>query len=152
MAVRFFQSSIGACIRSKPTTPIEFGAGVRAPFAVALAALALAACGEPHRAAAQQYLALAEDSLIANGICSSTSDCQRKELLFWEGGEVNLGVVHWGGAYVTLYATQDPMLVDAIVSKFLEVHRRQPEPQVTLTVFSSTHSQPKVQFRKVVLK
>jgi hypothetical protein len=44
------------------------------------------------------------------------------------------------------------MLVDAIVSKFLEVHRRQPEPQVTLTVFSSTHSQPKVQFRKVVLK
>jgi hypothetical protein len=125
---------------------------IKAPSAIAMTAIALAACGEPHRAAAQQYLALAEGVLIANGICASASDCQRKELLFWEGGEVNLGVVRWGGAYVNLYATQDPALVDAIVSKFKEAHTRQPEPQVTLTVFSSTHSQPKVQFRKVVLK
>lgn len=125
---------------------------VKSPFAIAMAAIALAACGEPHRVAAQQYLALAEGVLIANGVCASTSDCQKKELLFWEGGELNLGVIRWGGAYVNLYSTQDPALVDAIVSKFKETHTRQPEPQVTLTVFSSTHSQPKVQFRKVVLK
>lgn len=125
---------------------------IKAPLAIAITAVSLAACGEPHRAAAQQYLALAEGVLIANGICSSPSDCQRKELLFWEGGEVNLGLVRWGGAYVNLYATHDPVLVDAIVSKFKEAHTRQPQPQVTLTVFSSTHSQPKVQFRKVVLK
>lgn len=81
----------------------------------------------------------------------SPADCQKKELLFWEGGEVNLGVVSWGGAYVNLYATQDPVLVEAIVSKFEEVHAQQPEPQVTLTVFSSAHSQSSVLFRKVVL-
>lgn len=121
-------------------------------FAAATLAVAIVGCGEPHRAAAQQYLALAQGVLIANGICSSAADCQRKELLFWEGGEVNLGVVSWGGAYVNLYATQNPVLVDAIVSKFKEAHARQPVPQVTLTVFSSTHSQPKVQFRKVVIK
>jgi len=115
-------------------------------------ALAISGCGEPHRAAAQQYIALAQGVLIAKGVCSSSADCQRKELLFWEGGEVNLWVVSWGGAYVNLYATQDPALVDAIVEKFKEVHARQPTPQVTLTVFSSTHSQSKVQFRKVVLK
>ncbi|TCJ15383.1 hypothetical protein EZJ19_07140 [Parasulfuritortus cantonensis] len=125
---------------------------INASSAIAVTAFALAACGEPHRAAAQQYLTLAEGVLIANGICASASDCQRKELLFWEGGEVNLGVVGWGGAYVNLYATQDPALVDAIVSKFKEAHTRQPDPQVTLTVFSSPHSQPEVQFRKVVLK
>ena len=121
-------------------------------FAAATLAVAMVGCGEPHRAAAQQYLKLAEGVLIANAICSSAADCQKNELLFWEGGEVSLGVVSWGGAYVNLYATQNPVLVDAIVSKFKEAHARQPELQVTLTVFSSTHSQPKVQFRKVVLK
>lgn len=124
----------------------------RTLFAAATLAAAMAGCGEPHRAAAQHYLALAEGVLIAKGICSSPADCQKKELLFWEGGEVNLGVVRWGGAYVNLYATQDPALVEAIISKFKEAHARQPEPQVTLTVFSSTHSQPKVQFRKVLLQ
>lgn len=125
---------------------------LKAPLAIAVLAIGLVGCGEPHRAAAQQYLALAEGVLIANGICTSAADCHKKELLFWEGGEVKLGLVRWGGAYVNLYAIQDPVLVDAIISKFKEVHAQQPEPQVTLTVFSSTHSQPKVPFRKVVLK
>lgn len=114
--------------------------------------LTIPGCGEPHRDAAQKYLALAQEVLIAKGVCSSSADCQRKELLFWEGGEVNLGVVRWGGAYVNLYATQDSVLVGAIVEKFKELHAQQPTPQVTLTVFSSTHSQPKVQFHKLVLK
>jgi hypothetical protein len=115
-------------------------------------ALAVYGCGEPHRAEAQQYLAIAQEVLIANGVCSSAVDCQRKELLFWEGGEVDLGLVRWGGAYVNLYGTKDPALVEAIVAKFKEAHARRPTPQVTLTVYRSTHSQPKVRFRKVVLK
>jgi hypothetical protein len=115
-------------------------------------AVAASGCGEPHRADAQKYLAIAQEVLIAKGVCSSAADCQRKELLFWEGGEVDLGLVRWGGAYVNLYATQDPALVEAVVAKFREVHAQRPTPQVTLTVYSSTHSQPKVQFRKVVLK
>lgn len=124
----------------------------RTLVAAALLGGVLVGCGEPHRAAAQHYRALAEDVLIANGVCSSSADCQKQELLFWEGGEIDLGVVRWGGAYVNLYATQDPALVDAIVEKFRETHARQPMPQVTLTVFSSSHSQPRVQFRKVVFK
>jgi hypothetical protein len=118
----------------------------------AMLLIALTGCGEPHRVAAQQYLALAQEVLIAKGVCSSSSDCQRKELLFWEGGEVNLGLVRWGGAYVNLYATQDQALVDAIAERFKALHAQQPTPQVTLTVYSSTHSQPKVKFREVVLR
>ncbi|MDR0440452.1 MAG: hypothetical protein LBI59_05625 [Candidatus Accumulibacter sp.] len=55
---------------------------IKTLISVATLAAAMVGCGEPHRAAAQRYLALAEGVLVANGICSSAADCQKKELLF----------------------------------------------------------------------
>lgn len=121
-------------------------------FAIGTLSFTLCGCGEPYREEAQQYLAIAQEVLIDKGVCPNVRDCQRKELLFWEGGEVSLGFVRWGGAYVNLYETRDPALVEAVVAKFREAHAQRPTPQVTLTVYSSNHSQPKVKFREVVLK
>ncbi len=125
---------------------------VAAIFAMGTLILTACGCGEPYRAEAQQYLAIAQDLLIDKGVCSNVHDCQRKELLFWEGGEVSLGFVRWGGVSINLYGTQDPAVVEALVAKFKEVQAQQPTPQVTLTVYSSKRSLPKVMFREVVLK
>jgi len=100
---------------------------------------------------AMQYHAIAQENLISKGICSSDQDCQQKALLYAEGGEVSLGLVSWGGAYINLYETQDPELVDAIALKFKELHSRLGKPDVTLTVYSSKHLDPKVLFREVVI-
>ncbi|HSH73031.1 MAG TPA: hypothetical protein VK974_08260 [Methylophilaceae bacterium] len=66
---------------------------------------------------AMQYHAIAQENLISKGICSSDQDCQQRALLYAESGEVSLGLVSWGGAYINLYETQDPELVDAIALK-----------------------------------
>lgn len=99
-----------------------------------------------------QYSALAGETLIARGVCATPQDCQKKQLLFAEGGEVDVGFVQWGGAYINLYDTQDPELVSELESKFKVLHGRLGKPKVTLTVYSSKHLAPKVKFREIVLK
>ena len=120
--------------------------------AMSFTAAAISGCGEPYREEATRYHAVAQEVLVAKGVCSSAQECQRKQLLFWEGGGFSLGFVRWGGAYVNLYETQDPVLVEAVVARLKEAHVRPSEPQVILTVYSSKHLQPKVMFREVVIK
>lgn len=119
----------------------------------ALLATANAGCNShAYWSEAVQYHAVARDILIEKGICASERDCQMNGVLFAEGGEVSLSFVSWGGAYINLYETQDPVLVEAIVVKFKELHSRLGKPNVTLTVYSSKHLEPKVKFREVVIK
>jgi|GEM_PF-6396012 len=101
---------------------------------------------------AMQYHAIAQENLISKGICNSDQDCQRKGILFAEGGEVSLGFMSWGGAYINLYETQDTELVNVIVVKFKELHSQLGRPDVKLTVYSSKQLEPKVVFREVVIK
>ena len=117
---------------------------------VALAGLPLAACSS-HRyyAEAMQYHALATAILVRRGICSDPQDCQRKELLFAEGGEFSLGLVAWGGAYITLYRTNTDALVQEISAAFRDLHTKLKLPKVVLTVYSSARGESKVKFREV---
>jgi len=124
-------------------------------FAIALGFLVVALTGcnsHAYWAEAMQYHTAARDVLIKNGICASEQDCQTKSLLFAEGGEVSLGFVRGGGVYINLYETQDPALVEAVETKFIALHSRLGEPDVTLTVYSSKHLEPKVKFREVEIK
>lgn len=131
-----------------PTTPFRF----RRFVLLIMFCLIASGCGEVYREEAQQYHALAQEILISKGICASESDCRSKELLFWEGGEADLGLIRWGGAYVNLYGINDPEIVEGIVAKFEEAQGREPNVPVILTVYSSNHSQPKVKLRTVVIE
>lgn len=113
-------------------------------------AAALSACNS-HRyyAEAMQYHTLATSVLVSRGVCASSQDCQRRQLLFAEGGEFSLGVAAWGGAYVTLYSTSDEALVQELALAFRELHARLKQPKVVLTVYSSAHGEAKVRFREV---
>lgn len=124
----------------------------RSPAFIA-AAIALAGCNS-HRfhAEAMQYHALAQKTLIAKGICMSEQDCDAKSLLFAEGGAFSLGSASWGGAYVTLYATSDELLVQELAAKFSSLHALLKEPAVTLTVYSSKHGESKVKFKELVIR
>ena len=122
-------------------------------FGAALLAFMLEGCNShAYYREAMQYHAVAREVLVLHGICSSDQNCQKKSLLFAEGGELSLGVVSWGGANVTLYETSDSALVEEISVKFKQLHAQLRKPEVTLTVFSSKHLEPKVEFRKVVIQ
>jgi len=119
---------------------------------IGFAIAAISGCGELYRDEATRYHAIVQEVLVAKGVCSSAQDCQRKQLVFWEGGGLSLGFLRWGGAYINLYETQDPVLVEAIVAKLRETHVVGSEPRVLLTIYSSKHLQPKVVFRELVIK
>jgi hypothetical protein len=72
-------------------------------FGVVFLAITLAGCNShAYYREAMQYHSLAEQVLISHGICSNDLDCQKKGLLFAEGGELSLGLISWGGASITL--------------------------------------------------
>ena len=118
----------------------------------AIAVLAQGCNSHAYYGEAMQYHALAREVLVSHGVCSGEQDCQRKSLLFAEGGELSLGVVSWGGANITLYETNDSGIVEEISVKFKRLHEQLHRPKVTLTVFSSKHLKPKVKFRTVVVQ
>lgn len=150
--VRSPQETVGGCafVRLLSFDGMHKQLCALTPF---LFAAACAGCdSHAYWAEAMQYSAIAHDTLIENGTCTSIQDCQRRDLLFAEGGEVNFGFVRWGGAYINLYETQDAALVQQLEAKFKELHARLGKPNVTLTVYSSKHLEPKVTFREVVIK
>jgi hypothetical protein len=51
-----------------------------------------------------------------------------------------------------LYNTNDQKLVEAIVSALLAAQAEIKNPGIKLTVYSSSHSEPKVVFREVTIK
>ena len=97
---------------------------------------------------AKRYLALTEGTLIAHGVCRDNADCRRRNIIFFESGELSLGVLSWGGISVYLYETQDEVLVEELVQRFRELHEESDEPRVELMVFSSKHGEPQHLFRK----
>ena len=79
---------------------------------------------------AMQYQSLARTVLVSRGVCSNEQDCQKKKLLFAEGGELSLGFVSWGGANITLYETTDAALVEEVSTQFRELHAQLKAPRV----------------------
>lgn len=94
-----------------------------------------------HQAEALQYHRLAQDVLIARGVCANANACQRREILFWAAGEWALGPVHSGGVSITLYETNDMALVHEIEDRFRQLHEQLKRPPVTLTVYPSRHGE-----------
>jgi len=78
------------------------------------------------------------------------SDCQRKEILYWEGG--NPWLPGHSKVYLNLYETSDPALVAAIVAKLKHVKAEGSLPPVRLTVYRSRHLQPKALFQELTIE
>lgn len=107
-------------------------------------------CGEAYPLEAKRYCDAAQEVLITEQVCADVQDCQRKELLFWEGG--NPWLPGYDMAFVSLYETKDAVLVEAIVTKLKQVRADANMPPVKLTVRSTRHSQMNVTFREVMIK
>jgi hypothetical protein len=123
--------------------------GTSSTLAVLITA-SLSGCGESYPEEARRYHAAAQEVLVAKEVCARAQDCQRKEILFWEGGNPWLpGHDH---VYVTLYETNDAALVEAIVARLKQVKAETSMPSVKLVVYSSRHRQSKVRFREVTIK
>jgi hypothetical protein len=116
----------------------------------ALIAASLSGCGESYPEDARRYHAAAQEVLVTKQMCAAPQDCQRKEVLFWEGGNPWLPGHHY--AYVTLYGTSDTALVEAIVARLKQAKTETSMPPVKLVVYSSKHRQSKVTFREVTIE
>jgi hypothetical protein len=102
----------------------------------------LSACVECYSSEAIRYHEAAQQALVAECV-RNIQTCNSNKRLFWEAG---------GGAYVNLYETQDPKVVGAVAAKLIEMRSKVPMPKVVLTVYSSKHGQPKVQYRQIIIE
>jgi len=119
----------------------------------ALLGLACSGCNShSYHAEALQYVQVAGGALAARDACINEEDCTAKNLLFFEAGEVSIGGLRWGGVHVNVYDTKDSEVVEEIANMFKELHAKIKGPVVTLTVYSSKHTESKVEFRRVVFK
>lgn len=123
-------------------------------FTAALLGLALlvSACGEPYRREAGLYVEAAQRGLIEKGVCTNPSDCQSRQLIFWNDGEYFFDVWPKDVTFVNLYATQDPSVVEAVVIELRKAQEKILKPGVVLNVFKSRHLEPEIKFQRVVIK
>ncbi|MGH6649035.1 hypothetical protein, partial [Aquabacterium sp.] len=85
---------------------------------IPLVGVSIGGCGEAYPDEAQTYTAAAEVSLIAQGICANTQDCAKREVLFWEGG--NLWIPSLKKVFVNIYGVKDPASVEAVARSIVE--------------------------------
>lgn len=97
-------------------------------------------CGEPHRDAAIRYHGAAQGVLIAHGVCANAQDCQKRQLLFWEGGRRDIPLFQEGGASLNLYETVNQELIESVGAKLKATQQAEHLPSVQLTVYSGPHA------------
>ncbi len=104
----------------------------------------LQACNShSYHAEAQQYLSVAREVLIENGVCINPRDCSQKELLFFESGRA---------VHINIYQVNNSALVEQVAFAFKAKHTQLKEPKVVLTTFSSRHMEPKVKFEEITIQ
>lgn len=112
-----------------------------------LLALIVSGCGEAYPEQAQTYSGAAEAALIAQGSCADTADCSKKELIFVEGG--NPWIPGLKKVYVNIYGIKDLSTIDAVARSITQLKSTTSGPPFLLTIYSSSHSEPKVKFKEV---
>ncbi|MGB5159076.1 hypothetical protein [Desulfobacterium sp. N47] len=121
-------------------------------IAVIVGVALLSGCGEPYQTEGGLYIDAAQTALIAKGICSNPTDCQSKELLFWNDGEYFLDILPKDVTFVNLYNIRDPVVVEAVVLELKKVQESISKPGVVLNVYKSKHLEPVVKLQRVVIK
>jgi hypothetical protein len=101
---------------------------------------------------AAQYVKVSNSALIQAGLCSTEQDCKAKQLIFWEAGGIAIGPVRTGGVHINLYQQSSLEFVTGLELEFLKLRSRVGGPSVTLTAFSSRHSEEKRMLKQVILK
>jgi hypothetical protein len=115
-------------------------------------ALFISACGETYRREAGLYVDAAQKALIAKGVCASPADCTSQQILFWNDGEHFFDVWRKDVTFVNLYATQDPSVVEAVVTELRIAQKEVSRPGVVLNVFKSKHLEPEINYQRVIIK
>ena len=106
-------------------------------------------CGEAYRAEAKIYATAAQDALIEQGICTSYQDCSQREILFWEGG--NPWIPSLKKVFIHIYGVKDLAVITAVEKSIGASKASTVGPPCLLTAYSSTHSEPKVKLREVII-
>lgn len=118
---------------------------------VFLLTVALLGCGEPYRDAATRYHAAAQEVLVAHHICDGPQDCQKKALLFWEGGRRDVPLIQEGGASLNLYDTSDESVIEAVAARLRAVQQTEDLPGVELTVYGGPHANKGQKLRAIFI-
>jgi len=109
-----------------------------------LAAIGVNGCGEPYREEGKIYSEAGESAIKQFRSQSKSSNVLDVQLLWNDcGNEVTC---------LFLYNTKDQALFEAIAVNLIKAQAKIQKPGVKLTVYSSTHDEPKVLFREITIK
>ena len=113
------------------------------------ASISAGGCGEAFPEQAGTYAAAAEVALIAQGLCADASDCGKRQLVFWEGG--NPWIPSLKNVFVNLYGIKDPAAVNAVANSIAQSKAGIGGPPCQLTAYSTGHGEPKVKLTEVTI-
>ncbi len=88
---------------------------------------------------ADAYIEKAQSVLMAHGVCQDQNDCRKRHLLFWDGGEFNIGPFEFGGVDIFVYKISDPQIIGDIVAAFGEVYKTRHGPSLTVKIYANKH-------------
>lgn len=101
---------------------------------------------------AQVYLDGAKEVLITHGLCESKNDCNRRHILFGDGGATKLGPFKFGGVQIQVYEVSDPEVIGDIVKAFGEIYKKQKGPRLKMNVYKTKHLESKIEFANVLIE
>lgn len=88
---------------------------------------------------ARSYTEAVTHELVALGACATTDECQRNQMVLWEGGGWQVGPFKWGGVDIEVYRVADSGVAEALIERLRQIHSAHPEVAVSITIQSNAH-------------
>jgi hypothetical protein len=98
---------------------------------------------------ARAYLDGAQNVLIAHRLCKDEQDCNKREILFGQGGGIKIGPFEYGGISIYVYEVSSPEVVGDLVKAFGEIYKKQKGPRLKVHIYESKFHDSDTQFALV---
>jgi hypothetical protein len=77
--------------------------------------------------------------LIRLGACPTPNECQRHEMVLWEGGGWKVGPFQGGGVTVNVYKVADHAVAEAVIERCRQIHALDPGVALWVVIQSNAH-------------
>ena len=107
---------------------------------IAALAISTAGCGSHmHYDQARVYEEAVTHELMTLGACSTPNECQRNEMVLWDGDGWKAGPFQGGGVTINVYRVADRSVADAVIKRCRQIHARHPEVALWIVIQANAH-------------
>ncbi|MGJ9420834.1 hypothetical protein ACHAC9_24315 [Massilia sp. CMS3.1] len=107
---------------------------------IAALAISTAGCGSHmYYDQGRVYGEAIKHELITLGACSTRDECQRNQMVLWDGDGWKVGPFQGGGVTMNVYRVADRAVADAVIKRCRQIHSLDPEVALWIVIQSNAH-------------